>query len=181
MIAATVGDETISVAEVDQRLQDLYEGPLAPRLPHPSSPEGRNLRRWLVQLMTMERVVAQEFGHLRVGGHRDQVRRITLPLALRTGGVVASVLATPAGQALFARVEATVPPDEIRSYYDRNRDRHPAPFDQESGEIEARLVQARKETLFARWLEARHREKVTLMPGFEHPGDPRQPDATHRH
>ncbi|TKK84504.1 malonyl CoA-ACP transacylase [Herbidospora galbida] len=175
MIAATVGDEAITVADVDRRLTTLYEGPLAPRLPHPGSPEGRNLRRWLVQLMTMERVVAQECD---LDG--DPVP-VTLPVALRTGGVVAAVLATPAGRALFARVEADVPPEEVRGYYDRNRDRHPGRFEEESPRIEAQLVQARRETLFARWLEGRHREKVTLMPGFEHPGDPRQPDATHRH
>ncbi|WP_066369992.1 DUF7158 domain-containing protein [Herbidospora mongoliensis] len=193
MIAATVGDEVISVAEVDRRMRDLYEGPLAARLPHPASPEGRNLRRWLVQLMTMERVVAQEYRDLRKRGESgqtasdgpaggpDQVAPVTLPIALRTGGVIASVLSTPAGQSLFTRIDAGLPPDEVRAYYDRNRDRHPGPFDGESAGIAAQLVQARKETLFVRWLERRHREKVTLMPGFEHPGDPRQPDATHRH
>lgn len=175
MIAARVGDEVISIAEVDERARQLYEGPLAARLPHPASPEGRNLRRWLVQLMTMERVVAQECDV------RGEAGPAALPLALRTGGVIASVLATPAGQALFARVEADIPPGEVRAYYDRNRDRHPGPFARESAGIAAQLVQARREALFARWLERRHREKVTLMPGFEHPGDPRQPDATHRH
>ncbi|WP_062347752.1 DUF7158 domain-containing protein [Herbidospora yilanensis] len=175
MIAATVGEETVSAAEVEERLTTLYAGPLAARLPHPGSPEGRNLRRWLVQLMTMERVVAQECD---LGGEAVPV---ALPVALRTGGVVAAVLATPAGRALFERVHADVPPEEVRGYYDRNRDRHPGRFEEESPRIEAHLVHARREALFARWLEARHREKVTLMPGYEHPGDPRQPDATHRH
>ncbi|WP_030453552.1 DUF7158 domain-containing protein [Herbidospora cretacea] len=175
MIAATVGGEVVSVAEVDARLAVLYAGPLAARLPHPASPEGRNLRRWLVQLMTMERLVAQECD---AGG---QAVPVELPVALRTGGVVAAVLATPAGRTLFERVRAEVPPDEVRGYYDRNRDRHPGRFEDESPRIEARLVHTRREILFTRWLEARHREKVTLMPGFEHPGDPRQPDATHRH
>lgn len=36
-------------------------------------------------------------------------------------------------------------------------------------------------TAFNRWLDERRRELVTHAPGFEHPGDPSQPDNTHRH
>jgi [acyl-carrier-protein] S-malonyltransferase len=31
------------------------------------------------------------------------------------------------------------------------------------------------------WLDARCAALVSLAPGYEHPGDPRQPDNTHRH
>lgn len=34
---------------------------------------------------------------------------------------------------------------------------------------------------FNRWLDERRRALVTHAPGFEHPGDPSQPDNTHRH
>lgn len=34
---------------------------------------------------------------------------------------------------------------------------------------------------FNRWLDERRRALVTNAPGFEHPGDPGQPDNTHRH
>lgn len=34
---------------------------------------------------------------------------------------------------------------------------------------------------FNRWLDERRHALVTLAPGFEHPGDPSQPDNTHRH
>ncbi|MEY9934242.1 [acyl-carrier-protein] S-malonyltransferase [Catenulispora sp. GP43] len=34
---------------------------------------------------------------------------------------------------------------------------------------------------FNRWLDERRRDLVTNAPGFEHPGDPGQPDNTHRH
>ncbi|KKB97156.1 malonyl CoA-ACP transacylase, partial [Mycobacterium nebraskense] len=34
---------------------------------------------------------------------------------------------------------------------------------------------------FRVWLDARRAELVRLAPGYEHPGDPRQPDNTHRH
>jgi [acyl-carrier-protein] S-malonyltransferase len=34
---------------------------------------------------------------------------------------------------------------------------------------------------FNRWLDLRRRSLVTIADGFEHPGDPSQPDNTHRH
>ncbi|WP_436500458.1 DUF7158 domain-containing protein [Actinokineospora sp. HUAS TT18] len=34
---------------------------------------------------------------------------------------------------------------------------------------------------FSRWLDRRRGEAVRVAPGFEHPGDPAQPDNTHRH
>lgn len=34
---------------------------------------------------------------------------------------------------------------------------------------------------FNRWLDQRRRDLVVHAPGFEHPGDPGQPDNTHRH
>ncbi|MBS2537226.1 hypothetical protein KGQ20_31165 [Catenulispora sp. NF23] len=34
---------------------------------------------------------------------------------------------------------------------------------------------------FNRWLDQRRRALVAYAPGFEHPGDPSQPDNTHRH
>lgn len=34
---------------------------------------------------------------------------------------------------------------------------------------------------FTIWLERRRHESLTVATGFEHPGDPRQPDNTHRH
>ena len=36
-------------------------------------------------------------------------------------------------------------------------------------------------TAFNRWLDERRRALVRPAPGFEHPGDPAQPDNTHRH
>ena len=31
------------------------------------------------------------------------------------------------------------------------------------------------------WCDRRRAELVLLAPGYEHPGDPRQPDNTHKH
>ncbi|MEV0591943.1 DUF7158 domain-containing protein [Nonomuraea cavernae] len=34
---------------------------------------------------------------------------------------------------------------------------------------------------FARWLDQQRAERIRLVPGLEHPGDPRQPDNHHKH
>ncbi|GAA0973634.1 hypothetical protein GCM10009555_028700 [Acrocarpospora macrocephala] len=332
--AALVRHQRITIHEVNTRLTHLRTGPLADRLPHPDSPEGRNLRRWLVQLMAAELIVHQEtnaFAHdspllidpaqnatapveqadgqaaealagaggqevaavasgpgraagqavdraveepagaggavvgrpgraagraaealAGVGGQevaasacdlgraarRDEV--IGLDLAMRTGGVAAAVLATVAGRALFERVTAGVHVDEteISGYYVRNPDEFAVPetrwtrelgpirrgelagaiedavFGAAEGEVVGpvdgpggpwtltveridgggrkpyqmvregigrELALARREQVFGRWLEGRMAAWVRLSPGFEHPGDPRQPDAVHRH
>ncbi|WP_219467001.1 DUF7158 domain-containing protein, partial [Nonomuraea rhizosphaerae] len=45
---------------------------------------------------------------------------------------------------------------------------------------EALLAPARR-MAFARWLDERRAAEVELVPGLEHPGDPRQPDNHHKH
>ncbi len=47
-------------------------------------------------------------------------------------------------------------------------------------EIEARLRSAARRRAFTAWLDEQA-SRVRLAPGFEHPGDPRQPDNTHQH
>ena len=40
---------------------------------------------------------------------------------------------------------------------------------------------AARRRAFRVWLDARRAALVRLAPGYEHPGDPRQADNTHRH
>ncbi|MEV7802830.1 peptidylprolyl isomerase [Microbispora sp. NPDC088329] len=278
MIAAVVGEQVITAAEVDRRLRLMRGGPLAARLPHPGTAEGRNLRRWLVQVMVAETLAEQEAA--RLGLASEQVappeplpapgpcRRsgrpalpdaandsagasggtavgpgavFTLAGALRTGGVVAAVLAaSPAARAVCQVLAAGREPseDEVRDYYRRNLDRFTTPetrwvrpfgrvrrgqltgpiedavFAAREGEttgpvegpggpwtlvverieaarrepyaavrerIGAELAKESAERAFARWLDARQADSVVLTPGHEHPADPAQPDAGHRH
>jgi [acyl-carrier-protein] S-malonyltransferase len=48
-------------------------------------------------------------------------------------------------------------------------------------EVAAVVLGRRRQVAFARWLDARAAAVVTLEPGYEHPADPGNPDATHRH
>jgi [acyl-carrier-protein] S-malonyltransferase len=55
------------------------------------------------------------------------------------------------------------------------------PYPEARQQIADRLLDRARQRTFARWLDARVATEVRLAPGYEHPADPRQPDATHRH
>lgn len=57
----------------------------------------------------------------------------------------------------------------------------PVPFADARAELAATLADRHRQAAFARWLDAAVAARVRLATGFEHPADPRQPDATHRH
>ncbi|WP_157099274.1 peptidylprolyl isomerase [Microbispora sp. ATCC PTA-5024] len=246
-VAAVVDGRAVPAAEVDARLATLRNGPLAARLPHPDTAEGRNLRRWVVQVMAAEILVEQEAARRGItdGGPQErgpgEAVALTLAAALRTGGVAAALLAAmPLARAVCRAVAEGEGPgeEEVRGYYRRNPDRFTTPetrwvrpfgpvrrgeitgpiedavFAAREGEtvgpldgpggpwtvvvervaparrepyetarerIRRELAEAGRERAFARWLDGRHAEAVRLMAGFEHPADPRQPDATHHH
>ena len=185
-VAAWVGARPITVEQVDRRLAALREGPLASRLPPAGTPQGRNLRRWLVQVMAVEELVVQQAMVHEVicepcdGGPVQ----VTLAEALRAGGVTAAVLAAvPLARALRRTVvaDAGVPEDEVRGYYERNRDRHTGTYEHEEPAIRACLLAAARERAFNQWLDRLCAQSIRLEPGYEHPADPRQPDADHHH
>jgi [acyl-carrier-protein] S-malonyltransferase len=97
---------------------------------------------------------------------------------LEIGSVAASVLADPLGRALFVNVTAAVDitDAQVRDYHERNPRRFGT-----AAEIADHLRGAARRRAFRLWLDARCAELVELAPGYEHPGDPRQPDNTHRH
>ncbi len=183
-VAAWVGGRPIGVDAVDERLTALRQGPFAARLPHPATAEGRNLRRWLVQVLTVEAVVEHEAHARGLSAGDDAPRQVTLAEALRTGGVSAAVVAAhPLARSLRDAVAPPVPlPEaETAAYFARNRDRYPQEFAQVRDELAARLGAEDAERRFAHWLDERCAALVRLEPGYEHPGDPRHPDAVHRH
>jgi [acyl-carrier-protein] S-malonyltransferase len=73
-----------------------------------------------------------------------------------------------------AAVDVTA--DAVAGYASRN----PARFADTDAVAEHLRAAARRRT-FRLWLDARCAAVVELAPGYEHPGDPRQPDNTHRH
>ena len=59
-LAATVDGAAVLIDEIDAREAALRASPQADTLPRPNTSEGRQLRRWLTQLLVTERVIAHQ-------------------------------------------------------------------------------------------------------------------------
>lgn len=199
---ATVGGAGVAVAEVDEREARLRAGPQAAALPRSGTSEGRRLRRWLTRLIVTERVVDVEVSARGLDVADAPAESEVLPdvtARLEIGSIAAATLARPAARALFADVTAgvTVSEAEVADYHARNPLRFAAeragdhgwrgpalagpPLEQVRAAVTEHLLGAARRRTFRVWLDARREALVHLAPGYEHPGDPRQPDNTHRH
>ena len=180
-VAATVDGTPVLVDEVDAREDRLRGSRLASSLPRRDTGEGRQLRRWLTQLLVTELVAAGEAETRRLTADGAPSEDELLPdttARLEIGSVAASVLADPLARALFVSVTAAVDitDADVHDYGERNPRRFGS-----TAEIADHLRGAARRRAFRLWLDARCAEVVQLAPGYEHPGDPRQPDNTHRH
>lgn len=180
-VAATVHGVPVPVETVDARETALRGSRIAASLPRPGTSEGRQLRRWLTQLLVAERVVAAEAAArgLSAGDAPAEVELLPdMTVRMEIGSVAASLLANPLTRAVFAAVtaEIQVTAEDVASYQERN----PLRF-KSKADIAAHLVAAGRRREFRLWLDAECATVVQLAPGYEHPGDPRQPDNTHRH
>jgi [acyl-carrier-protein] S-malonyltransferase len=232
----------------------LRAGPVAVTLPRTGTGDGRQLRRWLVQVLVAERLVADEArarGITAAGAPGVAELAPDRSAMLGLGSVAADLLSRNAlARAVFVAVTADVEVDEadVERYYRNNVDDYRCPehrvvrhaidgpaadrplrilrrgeltgpvedavFGARTGEvvgpvrdplgahtvevvevhtarirppaevrdeIVARLRAAARRRAFTAWLDLSAAERVRLAPGFEHPGDPAQPDNTHRH
>jgi [acyl-carrier-protein] S-malonyltransferase len=208
-VAAEVAGEPILVSEVDGREARLRGSPAAAALPLPGTSEGRQLRRWLTQLIVAERVVAIEAARRGITDHHAPDPLDVLPDAtarVEIGSVPAALLdSMPLARSLFVAIteNVRVTDADVDEYYVRNgprfaekpprdaggwrvfdpegRPRTLPPLSRVRPGIEAELRGAARRRMFARWLDSARADLVRLRPGFEHPGDPGQPDNTHRH
>jgi [acyl-carrier-protein] S-malonyltransferase len=180
-VAATVDGTPVLVDEVDAREDRLRGSRLASSLPRRDTSEGRQLRRWLTQLLATERLVAAEAaarGLTADGAPSEDELLPDTTTRLEIGSIAGSVLADPLARALFVHVTAAVDitDAQVREYFERNPRRFGS-----TAQIADHLRGAVRRRAFRLWLDARCAELVELAPGYEHPGDPRQPDNTHRH
>lgn len=196
-VAATVAGEAVTIADVDDRERAVRGRAAEHALPPPGTAEARQLRRWLTQVLVAERVVAREAAGLG-GDAPTEVELLPDTVArMEIGSVAAATLATSKGRAVFARVTARVQvgDEEVAGYHARNPSRFARvavpdgdwhrtvvpDLDDVRPRILAHLVAAARRRAYRRWLDARCAELVVLAPGYEHPGDPCQPDNTHTH
>lgn len=268
-IAALVGAEHLSQAQVDAAVAKMRNGPHSHALPVAGTAEGRNLTRWVVQILTATRLVEQEAAARHITVPAGRPGRLSMGEALESGGIAAAVLAmSPAARAVKAAVTAgvCVPEAQVLAFYRRNLPRYTRPerrhvtrlgarlearpgapsgataearletegaeplgwfrrgelpaavdaavfqapeatstgpvatpwgpwelrvdrveagrvldFTEVRGQIAGELIELARTQSFSAWLARRQAEAVRLMPGFEHPSDPRNPDTTHRH
>ena len=202
MKVASVQGVPVPVEEVDEREARLRNGPLASALPTVGTSEGRQLRRWLTQLIVTERVIAVEAGARGVNVDTAPTEEELLPditARLEIGSIAAAALADPGARALFAHITADVDvsDDDVAAYHDRNPLRFTEshrvatgwraaattvpPLAEVRSAIAEHLRAAARRRAFRVWLDQRRAALVRLASGYEHPGDPRQPDNTHRH
>jgi [acyl-carrier-protein] S-malonyltransferase len=189
--AAWIGEAPVPAAEVDAQLARLHAGPRAQLLPVADSAEGRQLRRWATQVVVTRHLLEVEAAArgLAPAPHLEGIvsdRQAELEL----GGIVANVLAHSApAQMVFAEVTRSVQatPQDVAAYYARNHDEFLDPTGQQrpleavADDIVRNLTSSLRRRCFVDWLDRRRAALVRLEPGHEHPGDPHQPDATHRH
>lgn len=248
--AAWVADSPVPVSDVDALEEELRAGPAAPTLPRERTGEGRQLRRWLVQVLAAERLVAKEAAARGLTeGDAPPLTAIAPDRAAMLGlGSVAAHLLTrnPLARAVFGAVTATVTvtDEAIGRFYADNpftlpeertvrhrlndspptrrtlrrgeltgpveaavfaagpgesvgpirdplgthtlvvEDVHEArtqPLAEVRDSIRAFLLAPARRRAFTAWLDHHMATQVRLAPGYEHPGDPNQPDNTHRH
>jgi [acyl-carrier-protein] S-malonyltransferase len=247
---AWVAGRPVDVSDVDSREVALRAGPVAPALPRERTGEGRQLRRWLVQVLVAERLVAAEAASRGLSPEDAPALDTIAPdraAMLGMGSVAADLLTrNPLARAVFAAVTADVTVSPVERFYEHNLDRfrvpeervvrhaigdgpahrrvlrrgeltgpvedavfaavagetvgpvrdplgahtvvveevRPArvrPLDEVRESITEWLLATTRRRAFTAWLDLRVAEQVTLAPGYEHPGDPAQPDNTHRH
>ena len=200
--AATVGGRAVSVADVDAREERLRAAVPAAALPRLGTSEGRQLRRWLTQLLVTERLIATEAAAIGLSADGTPAEAQLLAdnsARLEIGSVAAAALADPLARAMFVHVTAgvDVTDADVADYHARNPLRFAKPSDAGNGwctatvevppldavrpSIVGHLRGAARRRAFRLWLDARRAELVRLTAGYEHPGDPGQPDNTHRH
>jgi [acyl-carrier-protein] S-malonyltransferase len=249
-VAAWVAGTPIEVSDVDGRETALRSGPVAPTLPRERTGEGRQLRRWLVQVLVAEQLVTGE------AATRGLTPEDAPPLTtiapdraamLGLGSVAADLLTrNPLARAVFAAVtaEVRVPQEAVSRFHEDNpfevpeervvrhsvnnappqrrvlrrgeltgpvenavfaaspgetvgpirdplgthtlavEEVHPArtqPLAEVHASITEFLLAPARRRAFTTWLDHHMATEVRLAPGYEHPGDPNQPDNTHRH
>lgn len=173
-MVATVAGREISTEHVDERLAEMRRGPRARHIPPDGVGGSETVRRWVVQELVTEAVLAHE---ARAAGIADEAE----PGRLSPADVASLVVRVTAG--------VTVPESDIGAYYDRNQDlyqRAGAPafvarFEDVRAAIEEDLLVAARARVFDGWLERRRQALVVIEPGFEHPGHPVHGVPSHRH
>jgi [acyl-carrier-protein] S-malonyltransferase len=179
-----VGGVPIPRALLDERLAALRAGDAACVLPRPDSREGRQLTRWVAQVVLTEQLCADELSRRGDAGPGNPAGTLDVSTAIAVGSITAAALA---GSEAVRRVAELVSADvrissaQLAYAADVLGEEPPADPDVPTQKWHAELLDSARLEAFARWLNAAMHERVRLVHGLEHPGDSNQPDNLHRH
>jgi [acyl-carrier-protein] S-malonyltransferase len=200
---AYLNGEPVPRELLDDRLAVLRAGDATCVLPRPDSREGRQLTRWVAQVVLTEQLCLDELRRRAdavpgtssepAAGSGDPAQRgdragepdaIDVSTAIAVGSITAAALA---GSEAVRRVAAIVTSDvrisakQLAYAADVLGQEPPADPAVAVADWHRELLQSARLEAFARWLNAAMHDRVQLIHGLEHPGDSSQPDNLHRH
>jgi [acyl-carrier-protein] S-malonyltransferase len=176
--------EPVPRALLDERLAALRAGDAVCVLPRPDSREGRQLTRWVAQVVLTEQLCVDELSRRGDAVPAGAGKSLDVSTAIAVGSITAAALA---GSEPVRRVAALVSSDvqipraQLDYAADMLGEQPPADPDVPVQRWHAELLDSARLEAFARWLNAAMHERVRLVHGLEHPGDSTQPDNLHRH
>jgi [acyl-carrier-protein] S-malonyltransferase len=183
-VMAYLNGEPVPRALLDERLAALRAGDAACVLPRPDSREGRQLTRWVAQVVLTEQLCVDELSRRGDAVPAGAGKSLDVSTAIAVGSITAAALA---GSEPVRRVAALVSSDvqipraQLDYAADMLGEQPPADPDVPVQRWHAELLDSARLEAFARWLNAAMHERVRLVHGLEHPGDSTQPDNLHRH
>jgi [acyl-carrier-protein] S-malonyltransferase len=183
-VMAYLNGEPVPRALLDERLAALRAGDAACVLPRPDSREGRQLTRWVAQVVLTEQLCVDELSRRGDAVPVDGGKSLDVSTAIAVGSITAAALA---GSEPVRRVAALVSGDvripraQLDYAADVLGEQPPADPEVPVQRWHAELLDSARLEAFARWLNLAMHERVQLVHGLEHPGDSTQPDNLHRH
>jgi [acyl-carrier-protein] S-malonyltransferase len=183
-VVAYLNGKPIPRELLEDRLAALRAGDAACVLPRPDSREGRQLTRWVAQVVITEQLCIDELRR-----RADDVRTASaLPLdvstAIAVGSITAAALASSEPVRRVAELvsrDVRISREQLAYAADVLGEEPPADPDVPVKRWHAELLDSARLEAFARWLNAAQHDRVQLVHGLEHPGDSNQPDNLHRH
>lgn len=179
-----VGGAPIDRALLDERMAALRAGDLAGVLPRSDSREGRQLVRWVAQVVLTEQLCADELRQRGLDDASGEPVVLDVSTAIAIGSITAAALA---GSAVVRQVAALVSADvripaaQLAYAADMLGEPPPSDPDVPTQQWHADLLTSARLEAFSRWLNKARYDRLQLVHGLEHPGDSNQPDNLHRH
>jgi [acyl-carrier-protein] S-malonyltransferase len=183
-VMAYLNDQPMPRELLDARLTALRAGDAACVLPRADSREGRQLTRWVAQVVITEQLCVEELQRRAAVGPDSPAKPLDVSTAIAVGSITAAALAGSEPVRRVAELvsrDVRIPRAQLEYAAEVLGEQPPADPDVPVASWHAELLDSARLEAFARWLNAAMHERVRLVHGLEHPGDSNQPDNLHRH